>query len=410
MKAKFKLILGRRKNYPLNIELEVYKGSDCRVFISTGIVLESVKQWDSARQLVIKHTNAEQYNAFMHGIIENIGAAEKDADEHGRLFDSMAIRAAAKNLTSFENVDVVETFSRYFEEEKCKAGTRSQHKYMLTAFCKFIKTFKGIKSARLPFSELNYALIVEYDKFLRATTGKNGTTAFNHHMYLRKLARKAKMDGLIRINPYEDFSLVKGISTRRPSLTTEQLVLLENIDRNALRNEHISELVLDMFLFSCYTGLRYSDVSTLLKSELRYDKKGMVIERKTQKTETNVILPIYMLFNGKAQSIAERYIKEHEYIDTLFPSRILPIVNKHLLSIEKYLNLPFHLTFHVARHTCASQLAELADNPFVIMQILGLGTINTSMRYIHRSHRTSEKKLSEVDWSDAEDIEYPSNE
>lgn len=28
MKAKYKLILGRRKNYPLNIELEVYKGAD----------------------------------------------------------------------------------------------------------------------------------------------------------------------------------------------------------------------------------------------------------------------------------------------------------------------------------------------------------------------------------------------
>ena len=109
-----------------------------------------------------------------------------------------------------------------------------------------------------------------------------------------------------------------------------------------------------MLLFSCYTGLRYSDVSTLLKSVLRYDKKGIVIERKSQKTETDVVLPIHMLFNGKAQGIAEKYIKEHEDMDTLFPSRVLPIVNKHLLSIEKFLHLPFHLTFHVARHINSS--------------------------------------------------------
>lgn len=410
MKAKFKLILGRRKNYPLHIELEVYKGVDCRVFITTGVVLENDKQWDSARQLVIKHTNAEQYNTFMHGIIENIETAEKDADEHNRPFDSETIRAAAKNLTSFENVDVVETFNRYFEEDECKASTKIKHKYIVSTFCKFIKAFKGIKNARLPFSELNYALIAEYDKYLSATTGKNGATAFGCHMYIRKLARKAKTDGLIRNNPYENFNIAKGTSTRHPSLTIEQLALLENINREAIKREHISEVVLDMFLFSCYTGLRYSDVSTLLKSELRNDKKGMVIERKTQKTETNVILPLYILFNGKAQKIAERYIKVHEDIDTLFPAPTLPIANKHLMSIEKFLKLPIHLTFHVSRHTCASQLAELADNPFVIMQVLGHGSIHTSMRYIHRSHKTSEKKLAEVDWSDADDIEYPTNE
>lgn len=410
MKAKFKLILGRRKSYPLHIELEVYKGADCRVFITTGVILENAKQWDSARQLVVKHTNAEQYNTFMHGIIENIEAAEKDADEHNRPFDSMAIRAAAKNLTSFENVDVIETFNRYIEEDVCKSSTMRAHKHIMASFCKFIKMFKGIKNARLPFSELNHTLIAEYDKYLCATTGKNGSTAFNRHVYLRKLARKAKLDGLTRKDPYENFTLSQGISTRHPSLTIEQLTLLENIDRETIRKAHISEVVLDMFLFSCYTGLRYSDVSTLLKSELRNDKKGMVVERKTQKTETDVILPLYILFNGKAQRIAERYINAHEDIDTIFPSPTLQIANKHLLSIEKFLKLPIHLTFHVSRHTCASQLAELVDNPFVIMQILGHGSIYTSMRYIHRSHKTSEKKLAEVDWSDADDIEYPTNE
>ncbi|MCQ2200680.1 MAG: hypothetical protein MJZ27_01185 [Bacteroidales bacterium] len=44
MKAKYKLILGRRKQYPLNIELEVYKGVDCRVFVSTGISLDNENQ------------------------------------------------------------------------------------------------------------------------------------------------------------------------------------------------------------------------------------------------------------------------------------------------------------------------------------------------------------------------------
>lgn len=45
-------------------------------------------------------------------------------------------------------------------------------------------------------------------------------------------------------------------------------------------------------------------------------------------------------------------------------------------------------------------LAEKVDNPFVIMSILGHGDINTSMRYIYRSHKSAEKKLEGVNWNE----------
>ncbi|MBP5418968.1 MAG: tyrosine-type recombinase/integrase [Bacteroidales bacterium] len=69
-----------------------------------------------------------------------------------------------------------------------------------------------------------------------------------------------------------------------------------------------------------------------------------------------------------------------------------------LLYIQK--NIPISLTFHVARHTCASQLAERVDNPFVIMNVLGHGIIDTSMRYIHTSHKTAAKKLENIKWKE----------
>ena len=54
----------------------------------------------------------------------------------------------------------------------------------------------------------------------------------------------------------------------------------------------------------------------------------------------------------------------------------------------------------MARHTCASQLAERVDNPFVIMNVLGHGEIETSMRYIHTSHKTAAKKLENIKWKE----------
>lgn len=71
-----------------------------------------------------------------------------------------------------------------------------------------------------------------------------------------------------------------------------------------------------------------------------------------------------------------------------------------LKRLFKLVGIPETYTFHVARHTCASQLAERVDNPFVIMNVLGHGIIETSMRYIHTSHKTAAKKLGNVKWEE----------
>ena len=110
-------------------------------------------------------------------------------------------------------------------------------------------------------------------------------------------------------------------------------------------------------------------------------------------------MPLYSLFNGKPQVIIEKYIHAED-TETIFPyiHNTALVLNLHRL--EKYMNLPISLTFHVARHTCASQLAEKVDNPFVIMNVLGHGEIETSMRYIHTSHKTAAKKLENIKWKE----------
>ena len=99
MKARFKLILGRRKNYPLNIELEVYKGIDCRVFISTGVTLDSAKQWDANRQLIVRHDYAVPYNAMLKNMIQNIERAELEVENRGGVVTKDIIRKASVNTT-----------------------------------------------------------------------------------------------------------------------------------------------------------------------------------------------------------------------------------------------------------------------------------------------------------------------
>lgn len=396
-KAKYKLILGRRKDYPLNLELEVYNGVDCRMFISTGIVLESEKQWDNARQIVIKNSNDEQYNKYLQQMIDRIKEVEESCENRGVALTSDLIKMAAKSQTA-RGEDVFETFGRYIDEEKnVRESTRKEHRAMLGSIRKFVRHYKKSNTATLFFGEVSLTTIKAMDLYLMDKFSSG--TVSNLHAYMRKFFRRAVKDGLIGSNPYDQFEVVFYENDTRQALTGGQLKALEEIDRSEFPKLRIKEPIVDMFLFACYTGLRYSDVSTLTREHLHKDAQGYVLQKKTIKTGIDVTLPLYSLFNGKPQEILEKYLQCEDQ-KTIFHRFSALIVEKNLLRVERLMNLPFHLTFHVSRHTCASQLAERADNPFVIMNVLGHGKINTSMRYIHTSHKTAAKKLENVKWTE----------
>lgn len=396
-KAKFKLILGRRKKYPLHLELEVYKGADCRVFISTGIVLENDKQWDNARQMIIKCSNAEQYNKFLRQMMERIVELEDNSEKHGVEVTSDAIKLAAKSQTA-KGEDVFEVFDRYIDEEKnIKESTKKVNHKLMRMALRFVQHYKKNASARLYFGEVSLNTIKAMDLYYMERV--KPSTISSLHAYLRKCFRRAVKEGLIGSNPYDQFEVVFYEKDRRPALTSDQLKALEVIDRSELPKHHIREFIVDMFLFSCYTGLRYSDVSAITKEHIHKDAHGYVLQKTTIKTGIDVTLPLYSLFNGKPQTILGKYLQGEER-ETLFPQIRKNAIETNLHRLEKFMNLPISLTFHVARHTCASQLAERVDNPFVIMSVLGHGKIDTSMRYIHTSHKTAAKKLENVKWKE----------
>lgn len=396
-KAKYKRIVGRRKNYPLNLDLEVYNGPDCRVIISTGIVLESEKQWDNARQLIIKNSNAEQYNKYLRQMIDRIVELESNCEKRGVQLTPDAIKLAAKSQTA-KGEDVFEVFSRYIDEQNdIRSSTKKSHHVFLRMVQKFVQDYKKNRSATLFFGEVSLAMVKAMDLYFMERVVP--ATVSSIHAFMRKFLRRAVKEGLIGSNPYDQFDVIFYENDSRQALTGDQLKALEEIDRSQFSKLHIREFIVDMFLFACYTGLRHSDVSTITREHLHKDAHGYVLQKMTIKTGIDVTLPLYSLFNGKPQAILEKYLQNEES-KTVFPHIHKSAIEINLHRLEKFMNLPFPLTFHVARHTCASQLAERVDNPFVIMNVLGHGIIDTSMRYIHTSHKTAAKKLENVKWEE----------
>lgn len=403
MKAKFKLILGRRRQYPLHLELEVYKGVDCRVFISTGIILESEKQWDAARQIVIKNTNEKQYNDFLRQMIQNVVDAETEAEKRGNALTAADIKMAVKSQTA-KGEDVIETFRVYAQNAEVRESTRRGLFSRVNNLLHFAQLFKGSKNATLYFGEMNLNVIKELDKYLY-TIGVPSTVS-GTHLTFRKFFTLARKDGLIAVNPYEKFDLEIHDSKRRVALSSEQLQNVEALTPEDLEKGKVPEHIYDMFMFACYTGLRLSDVSTISREHLYYENGGLVVQKVTIKTGILVTQPLHSLFNGKPERIAQKYLELYQDSETLFPKTKPQHIQESIARLGELAKIPFHLTFHMSRHTCASQLAERSDNPFVIMNILGHGDIRTSMRYIHLSHTTAKKKLEGINW-DAEEYNGP---
>ena len=144
-----------------------------------------------------------------------------------------------------------------------------------------------------------------------------------------------------------------------------------------------------MFLFSCFTGLSYTDIYHLTAEHL-IEEDGMTWIRKPRvKTARMCHIPLL----PEASAIIEQYRGIHTRAFRHEPPEgyLLPIpgcdtVNIHLKKIAALCHIPKRLTFHMARHTFASQMT-LAEGVSIesVSKMLGHSQIQTTQIYAETS-------------------------
>ena len=175
-------------------------------------------------------------------------------------------------------------------------------------------------------------------------------------------------------------------------LTPDQLNEFVQIFQNMKRQKTYEYMM--MFLFSVNTGLRISDVVTLEWSHIDFDKKLL----KKNMVKTKEVVEIYL--NSTAIKILNKWKKWNrnqrfvfnlmkEDIDFKDSQRVHNtiysknrIIQTSLRSIGEKMNLPFHLTFHVARHTFAVFALRQNPNIYEVSKYLG----HTSVRSTERTY------------------------
>lgn len=246
-----------------------------------------------------------------------------------------------------------------------------------------IKAFLATKKQKdILLKDVNYKWLGEFDYYMLITPTKQyGTplgrnTANKQHDWLRSILIRAWKEDYITKNPYMDFKL-KDEKTTREHLTQEEIDVLIKHDLGG--NKSLIR-VRDMFVFSIYTGLRFSDAISLKTEHIRHNADGKYwIDKKQKKTGEKVLGPMLK----HAIDIYHKYDNEERKITGYILPRISnQKLNTYLKSIAELTKIEKKLTHHVARHTFATTITLSNEVPLeVVSKWLGHTDLETTQIY-----------------------------
>lgn len=129
-----------------------------------------------------------------------------------------------------------------------------------------------------------------------------------------------------------------------------------------------------MFLFSCLTGMRYSDCISLAWSQVEDSEDGCRVVFRQQKTKNLE----YISINEQAR----QYMGERSD-GLVFGFIYISQLNNDIRAWMKDAGIKKKITFHCARHTFATLLLSLGTDIYVVSRLLGHTDIKTTQIYAH---------------------------
>lgn len=268
-----------------DVELEIYLTRECRKFIritsvtkaewatyqhSKEFLAEKLRIEGICRAMIVLNEELTVENLNRHLGIEpkkeKVEMSEEEFERHKLI--------ASK--TSF-----LDFFEMEYKKHEYAASTLRRKKVMIDA----LKEFGKIKR----FEDLTVNNIKKFDEWL--DNGRERTTVTNYHKQVHMYILRAKKQKFITEDPYESCEFEKGKNKKRVPLSENELLKLINH-----KFEGNVEIVRDLFIFSAYTGLAYSDVMNFKYSKMTVQIHGQdFIDGSRVKTGSDFFTPILPL-------------------------------------------------------------------------------------------------------------------
>lgn len=364
-KIKYRLVYNRKKqlNKQGTALVQVEASLNQRkIYFKTNIYLKP-EHWDKRTSQVIVHPQANDLNAMLFEFVLHLQGVELALWKRGVPATLSLLKDAMK-----KNRPVNVTFPVFAKEYVTHSDRRESTKENLYTTITVLQEFRP----GLDFKDITYTFLKDFEVYLREK-GNGINTVAKHLRQLRTLVNEAINQGYIHADayPFRKYK-IKQEKGRHEFLTPDELKKLENLEIKDRKLRH----VLDAFLFCCYVGLRFSDFCQLKQSNFIKVNGKKWLHFKSIKTGIELRLPLHLLFEGKALAILDKYnIAEFASLGSNSE------VNKCLAQITMMARIKKHITYHTARHTCATLLIHQGVPITTVQRLLGHTSVKTTEIY-----------------------------
>lgn len=352
---------------------------------ATGLFVNP-KHWDSKSQLAKPPNEDNNFiNAELSLIKNKINQAFLFLQVQKEQFDVEDIYLKYKGEDIKPSKTLIETFDLHNSRMEKLIGIE----YTKSTFSKFVEAkqhiidflFFKFKKKNILLEDIALKFLNDFDYYLKTEKKFKQITINKSIQRVRKIIKLAISEGFIVTDPFLLYKPKKVINTIT-YLTSKELYKLENHKFSQKRLEQVR----DMFVFCCYTGLPYQEMSVLNQKHLvnKFDGK-LWIDMFRQKTKRQFSIPLL----PKAISIIEKYQDD---------KRLLPVIsnqkfNSYLKEIAEIIGIEKKLTHHIARKTFATTVLLYNDVPIeVVSELLGHSKISTTQEHYAK---VVQKKVSE---------------
>lgn len=320
-----------------------------------------------------------EINRYLESVKLRLFDIHRTMEQEGKFINPAEIKRQFLGLNEEHNM-----FFQVFQEhiDKCRELIGKDYaKVTISRYDTCLKYFREMALKKyhlkdIPLREVTHAVIQDYMHFLKTEKNLAENTLIRYMKVIKKITNMAIANDWMTKNPFINIRFHEP-EVHKEFLTKEELTVLWKKKFEIPR----MELVRDAFLFQCFTGLAFIDLSGLKPEHLVEDNQGNLWIRKARQ-KTNVMSNVPLL--DIPLQIIEKY-KGHPLCrknGTLLPVLSNQKMNSYLKEIADCCGIKKKLSTHTGRYTF-STVVTLANNVSLenVAKMLGHTSIRMTQRY-----------------------------